>query len=325
MDKSYFIKLLKKSLKGNSTKEEQQFLDSYYELFDGETEILDTFSDEKKNELENNIRNIIAEKISKEESCNRKVYALRNRFIKIAAAAVLLMIFMTSLFFLFDNSTQKKVSTDLTVQHKENRVIILPDGSTVILSPGSKLNYPSSFDGLQKREIFLYGQAFFDIKHNPARPFVVHTDQISTIVLGTAFNIRAIPGESEIIVTVKRGKVKVINDEKTLGVITPNQQITFNKNKVSSNARVVDTDSLISWKEQDLFIDNLTISEASKLLEERYKIKIIIEDQSIGSERFTTIFTQNERFEDILKSICIFHDLVYEFNKEKTLVKVNIK
>jgi transmembrane sensor len=233
------------------------------------------------------------------------------------------MILATSLFFLFDNSTQKKASTGLAEQHKENRVIIIPDGSTVILSPGSKLNYPSSFDGLEKREVFLYGQAFFDIKHNPKRPFVVHTGRISTIVLGTAFNIRAIPSESEIIVTVKRGKVKVINDKISLGVITPNQQITFNKSKVSSNTKVVDTDSLIRWKDQDLFIDNLTISEVSKLLEERYSVKIIIEHESVGSERFTTTFTQNERLEQILKSICIFNDLVYEFNKEKTSVKIN--
>ncbi|MEP7110204.1 MAG: DUF4974 domain-containing protein, partial [Ferruginibacter sp.] len=131
-------------------------------------------------------------------------------------------------------------------------------------------------------------------------------------------------GESEIIVTVKRGKVKVINDEGTLGVITPNQQITFNKSMVSSNTKVVDTDSFISWKDEDLFIDNLTISEVSKLLEERYGVKIIIEHESIGSERFTTTFTQKERLEQILKSICIFNDLVYEFNKEKSLVKINI-
>ena len=205
----------------------------------------------------------------------------------------------------------------LAVHHKENRVIFLPDGSTVILSPGSKLNYPSSFDGMEKREVFLEGQAFFDIKHNASRPFIVHTGKLATIVLGTAFNIKALPSETEITVTVKRGKVKVSDQDKILGVITPNQQITYNQRKVSSTVKVLDNDSYLDWKEQDLLFDNLTIAEAAKLLEERYKVKITISDQSISSQRFTTTFSKNESFEQILKSICIFNGVVYKYNKEK--------
>jgi ferric-dicitrate binding protein FerR (iron transport regulator) len=207
----------------------------------------------------------------------------------------------------------------------ENRVIFLPDGSTVILSPGSKLNYPSSFDGMQKREVFLDGQAFFDIKHNATRPFIVHTGKIETIVLGTAFNIKALPGEKEITVTVKRGKVKVIDENKELGIITPNQQITYNKEKVSSDIKVVDSDSYLNWKEQDLLFDNLTIAEAAKLLEEKYKVEIVISDSSISSQRFTATFTKNDTFEQALKSICVFNGVNYKYNKEKSAVIITNK
>src|SRR5688572_8298430 len=102
----------------------------------------------------------------------------------------------------------------------------LPDGSTVLLNEGSKLEYPITFSG-DTREVFLQGEGYFDIQHNPSKPFVVKTANVTTTVLGTAFNVKAFPSEKHITVTVTRGKVKVSKDEKVLGVITHDQQITI--------------------------------------------------------------------------------------------------
>src|SRR5665647_2572070 len=322
MDKHYFIKLLHKYQQGNLTKEEKHFLESYYNLFQNEPDVLDTLSIKEKKEFENEIKENIWSYISNEERSDKKIRFISKRFIKIAAAAAILIGFITSLFFLFEGASKKHVNTGLilAVRHKENRVIFLPDGSTVILSPGSKLNYPSSFDEVEKREVFLEGQAFFDIKHNAARPFIVHTGKLETIVLGTAFNIKAIPGEKEITVTVTRGKVKVSDQDKILGIITPNQQITYNREKISSTLKIVNSDSYLDWKDQDLFIDNLTLSEAAKILEDQYKIKIIISDPAIREQRFTATFLKNEKLEQALKSICVFNGLNYTYNKEKYMV-----
>jgi ferric-dicitrate binding protein FerR (iron transport regulator) len=195
----------------------------------------------------------------------------------------------------------------------------------VILSAGSKLNYPSSFDGLKKREVFLDGQAFFDIKHNASRPFIVYTGKLKTEVLGTAFNIKAIPGEADITVTVTRGKVKVMDQDKMLGIITPDQQITYSKEKVGAVTKRVNSDSLFNWKEQDLRCNDLTIAEAAELLEKRYNVKITISDQSITSQRFTTTFGKNDSFEQVLKSICVFNGLSYKYNKDNATVVISQK
>src|SRR5665647_551779 len=327
MDKHYFLKLLHKYQQGELTKEEQDFLENYYNLFQNEPDILNTLSIEEKKEFENEIKEKIWFNISKDEQSDQKIRFIPKRFIKMAAAAAIVIGFITSLFFLFDGVSRKQavVNSILAVQHKENRVIFLPDGSTVILSPGSKLNYPSSFDGMEKREVFLYGEAFFDIKHNASRPFIVHTGKEETIVLGTAFNIKAIPGEKDITVTVKRGKVKVTDENKILGIITPNQQITYNKEKVSSTLKIVESDSYLDWKDQDLFIDNLTLSEAAMLLEEQYKVKIIISDSSIREQRFTATFPKGKSFEQAIKSICIFNGIVYTYDKGKSIVIINNK
>ncbi|MCW3091498.1 MAG: anti-FecI sigma factor FecR [Ferruginibacter sp.] len=325
MEKRYILKLLHKYLKGDLAKEEKHLLETYYNLFQNEPDIMDTLSMEERKEFKNDIKDAIWDKISRDEQPTQKVQFLNKRMIKIAAAAVLIMVFSTSLFFLLDGSSKKQtnVNTSLAVNHKVNRVVFLQDGSKVILSAGSKFNYPSSFEGLEKREVFLEGQAFFDIQHNPSKPFIVHTSRLETIVLGTAFNIKAISGETDITVTVKRGKVKVTDQNKTLGVITPNQQITYNKGEVSYSMKIVESDSYLDWKEQDLLFDNLTVAEAAKLLEERYKVRITISDQSISSQRFSASFPKNESFEQALKIICVFNEVTYKYDKEKSTVIIS--
>ncbi|HEY9364902.1 MAG TPA: FecR domain-containing protein [Chitinophagaceae bacterium] len=325
MDKNYFIKLLHKYLDGNLTNEEQRFLISYYNLFQNEPDVMEVLNIEEKEELKNDIKSAIWNHISEEEQAVSKIKFINKRFVKLAAAAVVFIMFLASVFILFNRPSENPQPEPLAVHKKENRVIFLPDGSTVILSAGSKLNYPSSFDGLEKREVFLDGQAFFDIKHNASRPFIVYTGKLKTEVLGTAFDIKAIPGEADITVTVTRGKVKIMDQDKVLGVITPNQQITYSKQKVSAVTKTINIDSLLNWKEQDLRCDNLTVAEAAELLEGRYHVKIIISDQSITSQRFTTIFSKNDSFEQVLKSICVFNGLSYEYNKQNSVVTISHK
>jgi len=327
MNKDYFINLLHKYLKGNATAEEQQFVESYYSQFQREPDVLDMLSMEEKEEFKQDIKRSVWDSISKEEMAGHKVISLNRKLVRMAAAAAIIIIVTAGLYFFLDRSVRKQIAAiqEPAAPRKENRVIFLPDGSTVILSPGSKLNYPSTFDGLAKREVFLEGQAFFDIKHNSSRSFIVHTGNLETVVLGTSFNIKAFAGDKEIIVTVKSGKVKVSDENKVLGIITPNQQIAYSKDKVSADLRSVSSDKYLDWKDQDLFIDNLTIAEAAKLMEERYNVKIIIKDQLIESQRFTTTFPKQETFEHELKSICVFNGLTYNYNKEDSTVIISNK
>lgn len=343
MEKQYFIELLEKYRQGDITGEEKRFLEAYYNLFQNEPDILQSFSPEEQQRLkEEMLKGVWDNIILHGEPAASVVWLRRKRFWKTVVAAAILTgvlgsIMLTYNFFSGENKpvaiatglpeqTKNKQAEAAPPDHqKENRVIFLPDGSKVILSAGSKLNYPSSFDGMDKREVFLDGEAFFDIRHNPSRTFVVHTGNLATVVLGTAFNIKAIPTEKDIIVTVKRGKVKVSDNNKVLGVITPNQQITYDKQQVASVVSTVSNESYLDWQDKDLFIDNLTISEAARLMEERYKVKIVINDPEVESLRFTTTFPRNEKLEQTLNSICFFNSLSYNYNREKAIVTITRK
>jgi len=328
MNKYYFIKLLHKYLRGQSTREEQRFVEKYYSLFHNEPDVLDTLSFEEKKTLKNNITNSIWSNIAKSEAPGKKVRLINSRFVKLAAASVVAMIFISSFYFLVKKSGakhQNSIATKTDQEHKQNRFIFLADGSSVILSGESKLKYPSTFEGLKTREVYLEGEAFFDIKHISSKPFIVHTGNLETKVLGTAFNIKAFPDEDNITVTVKRGRVSVNDQNKILGIITPNEQITYAKSKVKSSIQTIKNESYLTWKQEDLLIDNLTISGAAKLLEDRYNVKIIIDNPNVESLRFTSTFSKNEPLDEVLSSICLFNGLSYNYDKQKSIVTLNLK
>lgn len=302
---------------------EQKILFEYYEIFSEDSDVLAVKSEEEKALLKGSIQQLMQRNIEKGEAA----IPVRNIRKWIAAAAIILTMVLTGVFYFNKAPQQLAIEKSLEKIKDENRIIFLPDGSKVILSAGSKLNYPSSFEGAKRREVYLNGQAFFDIKHNSKMPFVVHTEKLETIVLGTAFNIKALPGDQNIAVTVARGKVKVVDQasNKTLGVLNPNQQILYCKTKVTSELKIVDQDSVLVWKEKNLLLDNLTIGEAAELLEEKYNVKIKISDEAIRSQRFTTTFSMKESFENILKSICLFNDLDYEYDSIQSTALIHIK
>ena len=339
MDKHYFIKLLHRYQNGDITNEERLFLESYYNLFRNEPDVFNRMSLEEINKLEKEIKECVWKDISKEEKTGAKIISINKRIVRVVAAAAVFIGIIGSLFFFYNRSKERQpvnyairqssdkskddVKAVIALHQKENRVIFLPDGSTVFLSPGSRLNYPSTFDGMNKREVYLQGEGYFDIKHNATKPFIVHTGQVATTVLGTAFNIKALPDEKFITVTVNRGRVRVSDPHKTMGIITSRERISYNTEKQTSALTKVTNDSYLDWKNRDLFIDNLTLTEAAKLLEEQYRIRIIIKDSSIREQRFTATFPKNETLEEAVKSISGFNGLSYSIDRGKSIVTIN--
>ncbi len=193
----------------------------------------------------------------------------------------------------------------------EHQFLKLPDGSTVVLNAGSHLEYPASFDGKGRREVLLRGEGYFDIQHDASKPFIVRTGNLTTTVLGTAFNIKAYDDEKNITVTVTRGKVQVSDQGRTLGVITPNQEITFDKSDRQSQQRSVDSNEAIAWKSHDIFFDDITLQEAAAQLEERFHTSIRFENEKTGHCRFTATFLNGEDLDQILQIICEFNGASY--------------
>lgn len=229
---------------------------------------------------------------------------------KVAASLMLILLFGVGSYRIFISDQPDSSAKEVAGYNTGHQFIRLPDGSTALLNEGSTLRYPDSFSGKSSREVSLIGEAFFDIQHDPTKPFVVHTGKLSTTVLGTSFNVKAYEND-DITVTVTRGKVKVSDDTKVLGIITPDQQITFFKNTQQAQQQVVKASEIVAWADKDIYFDDVSMLEAIKRLEDRFHVQIIFENEKIKDCRFTATFLKGEDLSQILDVICEFNHVTY--------------
>jgi len=110
-----------------------------------------------------------------------------------------------------------------------------------------------------------------------------------------------------------------------MGVIVPDEQIIYNRRDARSVRKTVDADSFLDWKRQDLFVNNLTVSEVVSLLEQQFSVKITVTDHVIGTKRFTATLPKDETLEQALKSICEFNGALYYYDREKAAVRITSK
>jgi transmembrane sensor len=183
-----------------------------------------------------------------------------------------------------------------------HQVISLPDGSTAILNNNSKLDFPPVFSG-NSRDVYLTGEAYFDVQKQAHKPFVVHTGRFATTVLGTRFNIKSYLDDLEVAVTVTDGKVRVADDKKDLGTLLKNDQLVVDKESGRAIQQVVNGQQVIAWIKQDLFFKNITLAEAMAILSEHYDVNIQFRNAALQHCRFTGTFLSDNTLEQVLDVI----------------------
>lgn len=201
-----------------------------------------------------------------------------------------------------DNKHEVEMN-QLIVPFGKNTSVKLPDGTIAYLNAGSKLVYPSRFDG-GKREVFLVGEGFFDVTHNANKPFVVTTGELEVEVLGTKFNVSAYPTDKTIETVLVEGKVKIKETKFNLlnsnYILKPNQQATYYRKSSKTKIRKVDVINYVSWHEGYLNFNSAHLNQIVTKLERYYNIKISMED-SLGVCAITGKLKLNEKTDTVLK------------------------
>jgi transmembrane sensor len=237
------------------------------------------------------------------------VFAMRP-WIAIAASLLIFIGIGIGINYVINKPAQLQaiVYQEKTVPLGRKMQIELSDGTQVWVNSGSKLRFPLTFTG-KKRELFLEGEAYFDVVHDASKPFIIHTGKVITQVLGTAFNVKAY-NSNELKVTVVRGKVSVGLRDHLLGVLTPNQCLSYDKENNTSKQYNVDA-SKLKWMNGDLIFDNSKMGDAAEILERWYNVKIVFGDPKIKSRQFTTSFLHNENINQVLKVLSEFNHFNY--------------
>lgn len=160
----------------------------------------------------------------------------------------------------------------------------LPDGTAVVLAPGSRLSYPRRFDS-DLRSVTLEGQAYFTVVSDSARPFVVRSGQSLTRVLGTEFSVRAYPRDGYVEVVVAQGRVSFGGgaDQEQKGVIlTPGYLARLSEDGTLTPPREADVTRSLAWLEGRLVFDDVALAEVARSLERHYGIRIEVAAAAAG-------------------------------------------
>jgi len=167
--------------------------------------------------------------------------------------------------------------------------IILPDGSAIFLNADSRVKY--SINGKNDiREVFLEGEAWFDVEKDKDKPFVVHTPFYDVNVTGTQFNIKAYEADNTLSTTLEEGQIIIQStDNFRLAesiVINPGEQATLNKDSRELTIEKVNTKWVTSWKDNKLIFVNMNLKELVVLLERKYGVDIEIKNKEILNLHF---------------------------------------
>ena len=189
----------------------------------------------------------------------------------------------------------------LTVPRAGEYIMTLSDGSRVWLNAESELRYPVNFE-TGKREVFLSGEAYFEVVKETERPFIVTTPTTRTTVLGTSFNVMAYPQDFQTEITLVSGAVAVKAGQKECR-IKPGQQVAVDHSSLEIKHRTVNVSFYTSWKNGLFDFDNMTLAELCVRLSRWYDVDFSFKDPETAGIRFTGAVKRNRDLQFMLDFI----------------------
>jgi len=221
-----------------------------------------------------------------------------------------------------DEKATPLVYNTVNVPYGKKFQVVLSDGTEVFLNSGSTFTFPTAFYSKGERKVELIGEAYFSVKSDSLRPFIVKSKMIKTKVLGTEFNFSSYPDDEVAHVVLVEGSVAVREQDKpesSLVLLKPNQKASYSKSKKGLQVKNVDVSKYISWKEGVLFFKNEDFFHITKKLERHYSVKIEIKENSLKTEKFTGRF-KTESIEEVLQGFQRIKKFEYALKGKKIVL-----
>jgi transmembrane sensor len=260
-----------------------------------------------------------------------RVFSIRKSIVRISKIAALVIILLSLggiLNYVMFNMSENNVQYCITHSPLGSKSeLTLPDGTKISLNAGSTLRYPANFMK-GTREVFLEGEAYFNVTKMKDRLFVVLTSDVKIKVYGTQFNVKSYPDENQIQTTLVEGSLSVEpirgKTKNSTVILKPNQSVTFYKHTVDKTSNkeltdkglkevtkqpsrivvtpLVDPLPIISWKDSKWVFVGEELDQLALKLERRYNVNITFSDESLKHYRFSGTL-KSQTFEQVLKII----------------------
>ena len=225
---------------------------------------------------------------------------------------------------IYDNNIDIKelVYHSLKVPYGKRFNIVFSDGSKAYLNSGSVIRYPVKFIEDKKREVFLEGEAFFDVAENKNELFIVNSKGIYVEVYGTKFNVRNYSEDFNSDIVLVEGSVGINNSEVSeLTILKPGFKGSVDKESFRVTTSKVNTKIYTSWIDGEVIFRNETFSQILKKLERLYNVTIINNKNESLNEVFNAaINVENENIEQVLEYFNKIYNIEYQIFNNKIII-----
>lgn len=302
--------LLEKFFSGQSTEEENNVLSKIFK--DGGEDIFDEYC--RRKWAENDCRIPTSVKARIRQSLFTKMPRVKWRRVIASASAVLaaaVILFMCMLWSRPSENAAPEIF-EIVAERGQKSSVTLPDGSRVMINSASTISYTSDYN-VKERNVFLSGEAYFDVASNADIPFVVHADKVSVTALGTEFNVKAYAEDPYVVTTLVEGSVRTEAGTQ-YELLTRAQEASYNKEAdVLLAYDVKDISRAVPWIRNELLFENESLADIAVTLERMYNVTIVFEEEAAKGYSYTGLI-RNNSLQNVLELISSTSPVGYKMN-----------
>ncbi len=221
-------------------------------------------------------------------------------------------------------SSEKYVYNTLKVPYGKKSQLILSDGTKIHLNSGSSIRYPVAFMKNRKRQVFLDGEAFFDVAKNRECPFLVNSPELNIRVLGTRFNVSSYSDDDRTSTVLVEGSVSLFKNgeeyrPEDASLLEPGYKATLEKSRKEILFEQVDTEIYVGWVQGKIIFNRIPFKEILKKLERHFDVEIINNNKELDEEIFTASF-DTETIEQILAAFNKSYPINYKIQHNQIII-----
>lgn len=305
------IGLFKKYIDNTASADEQKALNDWISTDEGLQQWLEEQLDNSPEAMDNEKKAVLLEKIHEKTGVKVKPTFVLPRWVKTAAAAVLILLTVGNVvLYLSDRKPAKAQYAEIGALRGQKASLTLPDGTRVTLNSESTLKYSTAYNQ-SERTVELVGEAFFEVAKNQKISFMVKAGNLAVEAKGTAFNVKAYPDENYISTTLTEGIVEVKTPEEMIAM-RPNERVEYDKsgNKLKK-LTLTDATGSIGWLHDELSFENATLEEVVASFSRIYNVDIRFASESIKEQRFTGKINNNSLL-SVLRIISLTSPIRFE-------------
>ena len=242
---------------------------------------------------------------------------------KIAAFLLIPIIGLGILYWVSQSTLSADQYTETIAPRGQKSQIVLADGTKVWLNSDTKIKYPGNFSKNQ-RDVYLDGEAFFEVSKNERQPFVVHTSGVNVKVLGTKFNVKAYSDENQIETSLFEGKVNLLmnnsSDETIEKEVKPGQSFVYSKTDRQLALNRFPQDEINGWKKNQLIFKDDTFNNLIRKIERWYDVKVMYDEKQFNDRRLTVELYEGERLDRLMEIISLALSVNYKYEKGEVVL-----